>query len=310
MRVLLTDYQYEKPDIERALFSTANIEFVAAQCANERDLLSMAGDFDALITSYTPVTDAVFEAMPKLRFVSSLGVGLDHIDLKSAKKRGITVENVSDAFVGEVATTALAMSLSLIRHLPFLQQAVARGSWDAKASGVLRRPASLSLGIAGLGNIGRHFAELSQHCFREIWAYDPYVDEQKWPANIRRSTRFDDLLRQSDVLSLHMPLNEQTYHLIDSVALEEMRHGSYLVNVSRGSLVDSNALACALDSGKLAGAALDVLEEEPPQDSHLLRHPRVLVNPHAAFYSAEAEEEARRKAVANVVRWADQILDE
>ncbi len=155
-----------------------------------------------------------------------------------------------------------------------------------------------------VGRIGRQLAALAQASFGRILGHDPYVTGARWPAGIERA-ELGALFRQSDVVSLHLPLTEESHNLVGHERLAEMRPGSYLVNVSRGGLVDLDALLAHLDSGRLAGAALDVLPQEPPPPDHpILSHPRVLLNPHAAFYSAESEEEARRKAIVNVVTWA------
>lgn len=170
----------------------------------------------------------------------------------------------------------------------------------------MRRPSTLTLGIVGLGRIGQQLAEFAQASFKQILGHDPYLPDPSWPAGIRRM-ELTELFRQSDVVSLHIPLTEESHRLVDHELFTQMRPGSYLVNVSRGGLVDLDALLPVLDSGHLAGAALDVLPQEPPPPDHpILKHPRVLLNPHAAFYSVEAEEEVRRKAVLNVLKWAQE----
>ena len=304
MKVLLTDYQSDDTALEQSLAEAAGLAFAAAQCRTAEEVIAAATGCGALIASYAPITAEVFEALPQLRLVSAIGVGVDHIDTAAAARQGAWVANVPDANANEVATHALAMALSMIRHVPFFDRAVRRGAWDYLATGPLRRPSGLSLGILGLGRIGRELARLAAPTFARVLGHDPWLPDAAWPADVMPRS-LEDLLAESDVVSLHLPLLDGTRALLGAEALARMRPGSYLVNVARGGIVDLDALLAALDDGRLAGAALDVLPVEPPPPDHpILAHPRVLLNPHAAFYSLESEEEARRKAVANVVAWA------
>jgi D-3-phosphoglycerate dehydrogenase len=207
--------------------------------------------------------------------------------------------------VGEVATHALAMALSMVRHLPWLDRDVRAGKWHYSSTGTLARPATLTLGILGLGRIGKRMAHISRAVFGRVIACDPYVgDGDFFPDNVVRVDQ-ERLFRDADVVSLHVPLNDETRGMVGSRMLALMKAGSFLVNTARGSVVNLDHLLEALDSRHLAGAGLDVLPKEPPEADHpVLRHPRVLLTPHAAFYSAEGEKELRRKAAQNLVDWA------
>jgi D-3-phosphoglycerate dehydrogenase len=303
MKVLLTDTQQSNTDLERELLQAAGLECAVAQCGTPEEVIEAGQDAEAFVASYAPITEKVFAALPRLRFVTALGVGVDHIDVAAARRHGAWVANVPDANINEVATHALAMALAMIRHIAFFDRAVRAGRWDYAATGPLRRPSTLTLGILGLGRIGRLLAELARPSFKAILGHDPYLSASLWPESVAPRD-LDALFRESDVVSLHLPLTEENRNLVDRERLAAMRPGSYLVNVARGGLVDLDGLLHHLDRGRLAGAALDVLPEEPPPPDHpVMRHPRVLVNPHAAFYSLESEEEARRKAIENVVTW-------
>jgi D-3-phosphoglycerate dehydrogenase len=215
----------------------------------------------------------------------------------------VWVANSPDYGVGEVATHALGMALALVRHLPFYDRDVRSGNWHYTSAGTLRRPAELTLGIVGLGRIGKRMAQLSQPVFGRIVACDPYIAENDFPAYVGRATA-DALWREADVVSLHVPLNDETRGLAGARALESMKPGSWLVNTARGAVADLDAVLAALDSGRLDGAGLDVLPKEPPEADHpVLRHPRVLLSPHAAFYSRQGERELRRKAAQNLIDW-------
>lgn len=304
MRVLLTDTQQPDTDLEHGMLQAAGIECAVAQCRSPEDVIQAGREADAFVASYAPITEEVFAALPRLRLVTALGVGVDHIDIAAACRHGVWVANVPDANMNEAATHALAMALTLTRHVAFFDRSVRAGQWDYAATGPLRRPATLTLGILGLGRIGRQLAALARPSFKAVLGHDPYLASSRWPEGIEPCD-LESLFRESDVLSLHLPYTEESRNLVDRERLAVMRPGSYLVNVARGGLLDLDGLLHHLDTGRLAGAALDVLPQEPPPPDHpVLRHPRVVVNPHAAFYSLESEEEARRKAVENVIIWA------
>ncbi len=257
----------------------------------------------ALLVTYLPVTEQVLDAAPSIRIVSCSSVGFEGVDLRAANRRGVWVCNVPDAATEEVATHALAMALSLVRHLPFFDRHVRNGGWSYEATGPLQRPTEMTLGIVGMGRIGRCLASLAAGLFDQVIGYDPVLGEEQWPSGVLR-THLKACLGQSHVVSLHPPLNSQPKGLIDRGALASMQHGAYLVNVSRGGLIDTEALLAELDSGRLAGAALDVTEPEPPAtDSPVRRHPRILVTPHAAFYSARALATYIQRQAENVVAW-------
>jgi D-3-phosphoglycerate dehydrogenase len=256
----------------------------------------------ALLIGYTQVTDALLAALPGLRMVATQSVGFDMVDLDAARARGIWVANVPAAATEEVAVHAFAMGLSLLRGLPFLDRAVRDGRWDG-AQEPLRRPSDATLGILGLGRIGRRVGLLAQGAYGRVIGHDPLVETDAWPAGIEQVER-DELLAAADVLTLHTPLTPETHHAIDAAALARMREGAFLVNVSRGALVEPRALLAALDTGRLGGAALDVLETEPPApDEPLVLHPRTLVTPHAAYYSGDAALAYVVDQARNVVAW-------
>jgi phosphoglycerate dehydrogenase-like enzyme len=257
----------------------------------------------ALLIGYTRVDAALLAGLPGLELVATQSVGFDMVDLDAARARGIWVSNVPGAATEEVAVHALAMGLGLLRGLPFYDRAVRAGRWDA-AELALRRPSATTLGVLGLGRIGRRLAALAAGVHGRVIGHDPMLDPGAWPDGVER-VDLDTLLATADVISLHLPLTDATERLIDRAAIARMRPGALLVNVSRGALIDAGALLEALDSGHLAGAALDVLQVEPPAgDEPLLRHPRVLVTPHAAYYSDEAARSYVLDQARNVIAWA------
>ena len=304
MQVLFTDFVQPNLELEAALLRDAGLSMTVSdpQCRTVEDVVKAAEGADALISLYAPITEEVFAAHPGLRIVSLPLVGVDAVDLDAARRHGVWVAHVPDAWVSEVGVHAAAMALSLTRHLPFYDRAVRVGRWDYEEPGVLRRPTSMTFGILGCGRIGCMAARAAAPCFGRVIGYDPYVAEEAWPQGIERVSDFSDFLQSVDVLSLHMPLTEASAYILSEDTLSRMRPGSYLVNAARGGLIDPAALLSALDSGHISGAALDVFEQEPPNpDDPLLQHPRTLITPHAAYYSQEADEEGRSRAVKNVI---------
>jgi D-3-phosphoglycerate dehydrogenase len=233
-----------------------------------------------------------------------LGAGFDTVNVADARAHGVWVANSPDYGVGEVAAHALGMAIGLVRHIPWFNRDVHAGRWDYNSTGPVRRLSKLTLGILGVGRIGKRMAEYAKPLFGRIIGCDPYIAAGGFPGGVEPVSR-KELFAQADVLSLHVPLNDETRHIVDAAALAAMKRGSYVVNTSRGAVVHVPALLDALDSGQVEAAALDVLPKEPPVgDDPVLRHPRLLLTPHAAFYSTDVEKELRTKAAMNLVEWA------
>jgi len=212
--------------------------------------------------------------------------------------------NVPDYGTSEVALHAVAMLLALLRNLAGHDREVRAGHWDYQRGGPLRRPSTLTLGVLGLGRIGRMTAERAAPWFGGCVGYDPHLPDSAWPRDVERLD-LEEVFSRSNAVTLHLPLTDGTRGLVGEELLARMPAGSYLVNTARGGLVDPDAVVQALDDGRLAGVALDVLPVEPPRWGHpLLAHPRALLTPHVGWYSEEAEVELRRKAAQNVVDWA------
>lgn len=250
------------------------------------DLCAHAADADALVVSYAPVDAATIAALPKLKVVATTTVGVNHIDTAAAAAHGVEVRSLPSLASEEVATHALAGMLALLRELPAARAAATDG-WDFTAVPAPPRVSELTLGVLGMGRIARQLVARALPLFGAVVGVDPFVPDGAWPAGVARLTDADDVFRRAHVVSLHAPLTPETRHVLDGRAIALMPAGGYVVNVSRGELVDAPALLAALDAGRLRGAFLDVVHPEPPApDDPVLHHPRVLVTPHAAFYSA------------------------
>jgi D-3-phosphoglycerate dehydrogenase len=304
VKVLITDFTYPDVELERGILEGAGLELVEAQCRNEDDVIEAGRGVSALLTQYAPITARVFDALPELRMVGRYGVGYDIVDVEAARERGVWVANVPDYGTEEVAVHALSMVLALLRHLPLYDRDVKGGRWHSASTGPLFRLKNLTLGVVGLGRIGGTLVRRASPWFSRTLGCDPYLEEGAWPEGVERAS-LEEVFSESLVVSLHPPLTEETRGFIDRDLLGRMPQGSYLVNTARGGLVVMDDLLRALEEGPLAGAALDVLPQEPPTPDHpLLSNPNVILTPHAAFYSVEAEQEVRNKAALNVVSWA------
>jgi phosphoglycerate dehydrogenase-like enzyme len=305
MQILFADHDFPNLDLERELLSGAGLEVRIAECHTEAEVIEAAQGCVGILLQYAPITAAVVSALPQLGIVSRIGAGFDTVDVDACKARGIWVANSPDYGVGEVATHALALALASLRNVVRYHDDIRGGKWHYLSPGSVPRAAELTLGIVGLGRIGKRMAHVSRNVFRRVVAYDPFLIDGDFPAYVERARTLEELAAQSAIVSLHTPLDASTRGMIGSTFFAAARRDLTLVNTSRGAVVNVPDLLAALDAGILRGAALDVLPEEPvPRDSPLLADPRVILTPHAAFYSVESEQELRRKAAQNIVTWS------
>ncbi|MEO8346514.1 MAG: C-terminal binding protein [Betaproteobacteria bacterium] len=303
-KILYADNDYPDVSLERTLFDPVGIEIVTAQCRTEEQVIAAGAGCRGILLQYAPIGAKVVAALPDLGIVSRIGAGFDTVDTDACERAGVWVANSPDYGVGEVATHALALALAAIRNIVAYDRDIHAGQWHFTSPGTMRRPSELTLGIVGLGRIGKRMAHISRNVFKRVVAYDPHIIDGDFPAYVERAATLADLARQADVISLHTPLNAETRGMINAAFFGAIKRGAYFVNTSRGAVVNVEDLTAALEAGTLAGAGLDVLPEEPvPRDSPLLHHPRAILTPHAAFYSLEAEKELRRKAAQNIITW-------
>jgi len=299
-QVVITDSDLASTADERVL-RAAGLDAVRLAARTEDDLIAALARTraDALIVQWAPVTGAVLDAAPGCRFISRLGIGVDMIDVEAATERGVAVANTPDYCVAEVAAHTLAMALWLLRGLGRYDAAVRSGQWAvAGPSPAPARPSATTIGVVGLGRIGTRVADQARALGFRVLGCDPYIAP---PPRLRLVT-FEELLRASDLVTLHAPLSGETSHLIRADTIALMRTGAMLVNTCRGGLIDEAAVAEAVRSGQLAGAALDVFETEPLPDGSALRSlPNVLLTPHAAWYSAASLAELPVRAAQQVV---------
>lgn len=303
LKVYVTDYEYDTLQNEKDEIAKLGAEFHALQCRTDDDVIRLAKDADALLIQYAPITEKVFDALPNLKVVTKYGVGVDCVDLDAAANHHVYVCNVPDYGVEEVSTHAMTLILAGLRKIALLSDSVKSGTWDYKVAKPIHRTNTLTLGILGFGRIGSMVAKKAAPFSFRMIACDPYVSGETMKERGTEKVDFDTLLKESDVLTVHVPLKKDTFHLLDREAISRMKRTALLVNTARGPLVDEKALAEALEKKALAGAMLDVCEKEPlPGESALRKLDNVVLTPHAAWYSEEAQNDLQRKAAEEIVR--------
>jgi D-3-phosphoglycerate dehydrogenase / 2-oxoglutarate reductase len=259
------------------------------------------GDDVVGVLSWAPVSADDIGRLPSLRVIATPSVGVDHVDVDAATARGVWVCNVPDYCVDEMADHTVALLLALVRGVVDLDRSVRSGVWSYDAAGALQRVSDVKLGVIGFGRIGRAVASRAQALGMDVCAHDPFVSGDEMVAAGVRPAALDELLRTSTAVSVHAPLTEDTRGLIGERELALLPDGAFVVNVSRGGLVDTRAVLDALESGRLGGVALDVLDVEPPaEDAPAPQAPRLVVNPHAGWYSERAVDEVYRRASESV----------
>jgi D-3-phosphoglycerate dehydrogenase / 2-oxoglutarate reductase len=301
LRVLITDLDLGDPAFEVELLrSQLECDVTVADCHSEQDVLDAVRAVrpHAIIVQWAPITDAVLSAAPDTIVISRVGIGLDMIDLAAAAAHGVVVLNVPHYCTEEVATHAVAMGLSLWRRLPELDASLRAGEWDAASvAPSIKLLSASTVGLVGMGRIGRLVGDAFAHWGTRVIVADPVQGADPYPR-----ASLEQIAAESDLISLHAPLVDETRQLIDGKFLDSTARSPILINVSRGGLIDQIAVDAALRSGVLSGAGLDVFEPEPLAADHPLRtSPHTILAPHAAWCSQAALPALRRGAVANVV---------
>ncbi|WP_134705190.1 C-terminal binding protein [Ammoniphilus sp. YIM 78166] len=300
--VKITDCDHPSVDIERNVISRIPADMSLHQCKTEEDLIHECADADALINQYAPLTRKVLSQLKNCKVIVRYGVGVNNVDLEAASEYGIPVCNVPDYGIDEVSDHALALMYTLTRKTLLLANAVRRGEWDFSISRPILRLRDQVVGVVGLGRIGSAFAKKAHGAGFKVIGFDPRRTVRE-DLSFMESVSFEELLQQSDMISIHCPLIDETRNLFGEKELRAMKSSAYLINTARGGIIDEVALDQALREGWIAGAALDVLELEPPRPDHpLLQHESFLATPHVAWYSEQAFDELKRKAAEEAVR--------
>lgn len=287
-KVVLTDYVWESLDVEKKTLDGV-AELLALQTKMPDEFIAQAADCDALLNTYAgPITAEVMAKMPKCRIIARYGIGVDTIDLDAATAAGIIVTNNPTYCIEEVAEHTMALLLAAARKVVFYDRLVRGGQWAVPPGKPLFRLAGSTLGLVGFGNIARQVAIRAAAFGMNVLFSDPFVRDGQFDVP-GTSAALDRVLGESDFVSVHPPLTPETRGMIGDDALGKMKKTAWLVNCSRGPIVDTNALVRALDAGLIAGAALDTTDPEPLPNPHPLRdRENVIINPHVAWYSETA----------------------
>ncbi len=300
-------------EIERAVIEAAGGEFRISRGRTEDELVANLEDADAVLVSAAPITRGVIARLPKLKLLVRYGVGLDSLDIPAATDHGVVVAHFPDFCQPEVANHAMMLLLALSKQLIPLDRAVRRGRWRPGALSHMPHITGQVLGLVAFGNIARAVAQRARAFDLRVIATDPYVPDAVFAEHgVERVATLDELLARADFVSLHTPLTPETHHLMGAEQFRRMQSTAYLVNTSRGPVVDEMALIDALQSGEIAGAGLDVFEREPLSgDSPLGTLENVVLTPHSASYSDRAFDALKRRvgeAVVDVLvngRWPE-----
>ncbi|MCD9023068.1 C-terminal binding protein [Cohnella silvisoli] len=289
LTVAVTDYGFPNLDPEEGVLRPIGFEFVTGQCKSAEEVAVLCKDADAILTQWAPITSDVIHRLTRCKIIVRYGIGVDNVDLEAARACNIPVVNVPDYAIQEVSDHTLSLMLSIVRKIPQVVNQVRDGQWQIAPCRPIIGLRDRVIGTAGFGNIARAVIHRAKAFGLRAIAYDPYVPDELFEELGVEKVDWDSLLGMSDILSLHLPLTEGTRHIINQDSLKKMKPTAYIVNTSRGGIIQTDALIDALHNGVIAGAALDVLETEPiAKDSPLLRMEQCLITSHCAWYSEDS----------------------
>lgn len=302
-KVLYTDTCFPDTSIEAAELSAIDAELILAPATDEETLICVGKDCDGVIFDFAPMTERVLSHLSKCRVASRVGIGLNNIDIPAASKYGIMVANVPDYCFEEVANHAVALYLACNRRLTQYNSRTRSNNWDVTGVGPIYRMVGQNFCLYGLGNIARRVVNrIKPYGFR-IYAYDPFASDLVFEQlGVTRVDSLEELAELADAFSVHVPLTKDTEGTVNLSVFRRMKRDAIFVNIARGSIVREDDLITALKEGFIMAAGLDVTSEEPlPSDSPLLQMDNVIITPHAAFYTVEAENELRKRSTQEVI---------
>jgi len=293
MKVVISDYVWPNIDIEKNFFDSKNIELVVSK--NKSDLKKQIVDADGLLFCFESIDEDILRSSKNLKVAQRYGIGVDNINIEVATELGIVVSNIPDYCIDEVSDHAMSMILSLNRLLARDSDLVKKGLWnEIKKDKRVYRLSEATLGLLGFGRIGRRISKKAKNFGLKVIAYDPYLNEKEIDDVEIHS--LNKVLKDSNIISLHLPLTEQTNHIIDTEQFDLMNKDTILINVSRGGLINEEALIENLNNGKIRGAGLDVIESSIDKTNGLFSFDNVIITPHTAFFSQESSEELQLRS--------------
>lgn len=300
MKIVITDHRFPNIDQETLAANALGWNLTVGQATTEAELITLCQDADGVLAGRAQINKNVIAEMKRCRIIVRYGIGVETIDVAAASARGIMVANVPDYCIDEVSDHALALLLLISRQIIAAMTLAAKQPWSIAKMPPLHRLRGQVCGLFGFGRIGSLLARKVQPLGMRVVVHDPYL-QAKQAANCGvELCSFDDLLELSDYISLHAPLTSETHHRFGEAAFAKMKSTASIVNAARGELIDQDALLAALDSGQIAGAALDVLDSTAAAAS-VLNHPRIILTPHSAWLSEEARTTLQASAVAQVI---------
>ncbi len=301
-RILITDYAWPDLEIEEEVLASVGGEFMVAGAGEPGEIIALAPQADAILTCWKDVPSEALDIAPNCKVVSRYGIGLDNIPIGRATELGMLVTNVPDFCLEEVSDHVMALLLATARQILPLARTPNRSGWTRDTPRPIPRVSGQTLGLIGFGNIARALVPKALGFGLRVIAFTPRLRPGDAPDGVEVTNDIGQMLAESDYVSIHCPLTEETAHIINDDTIAQMKRSALLINTSRGGVIDEEALIRALEKGRIAGAALDVTDPEPPAaDNPLLSLENVIVTPHAAFYSVAATADLARKAAANVV---------
>lgn len=307
-KVLFTDFEYKTLEPEEKVLRDLipDVEFIYAQCKTEDEVIEAAKDVDGLINQYAPISRKVIETLTKCKVIARYGVGVNTIDVRAATEKDIFVCNVTDYCLDEVSDHAMTLLLAAARKVTLLNNNVKKGIWDFKAAAPVFRLRDQTLGLVGFGQIPQQLAKKAQAFGLKVVAYDPFVPKERAGELNVELLELNELCKQSDYISVHAPLMKATEGMVGKEQFMHMKNNAFIINTARGPVIDEKALIEALQNKGIAGAALDVVVNEPiEKDNALLEMDQVILTPHMSWYSEESQLDLKEKTAKNV---ADALL--
>lgn len=303
--ILITDYAWSSIEPERQILSEVGADVIVAESGDEDELISHASNVDGILTCWKSVRECVISTASKCQIIARYGIGLDNIDVAAATKNGIVVTNVPAYCIDEVSDHAMALMLACARNISLFNSTVKSNIWDQNIGPSMYRLRGKTLGIVGFGHIGKAIIPKALAFGLKVKVYSPRTTQALIGQHCAEKVSFEELLKESDFITIHAPLTSETQHMFSDDEFKAMKSTAYLINTARGGIIDTSALIAALQTGEIAGAGIDVLETEPPQqDDPLLHLKNVIITPHAAFISEESIMELQMiaaKCVAQVL---------
>lgn len=304
-KIIICDLDHKDIEPEKAVFDNGGYGYSWLHCATQDEVIEKCGEATVLLNQYVRMDEKIFKALPNVKCIVRYGVGYDNVNLDDATKYGVQICNVPDYGTREVASHALAHMMTLTRKINISNKIIREGIWDYQKNIPIYRFSECTVGICGIGRIGSEFAKYVQALGCRIIAYDIDCENKlRHFPDFVEFVSFEQMLEESDIISIHCPRDERTYHMFSENEFKKMKNSAFIINVSRGGIIDEDALCRALENKWIAGAGIDVVEEEQlKKDNPLLKFDNFTISPHSAWYSEQSAIELKRKVAEEAVRF-------